>query len=289
MAGDLGIGGVFAEGAEEVVGEASGHPMILVAAPRLGWAHARPPLPRHRLGRAGRARRRARRPPHRLDLPDGFPADVLAEADAAVAATPPPDGRPARARVRHGRSRRVDGPRPGPAPRTAPAAATSCTTRSRTSRASCDADGADRPRGPPARADAVRGRRTRAAASAGPRARTRLAAARRRSQRLSSGPSSSTRRRVRDEHPARARDRALARAAELCRGAGAHRRRRRRPDTARAPARGRARAHRAGARRAAARASTCPTRRSCAPPTAATRSSDDGCSRSRSGTRSSRS
>ena len=25
-----------------------------------------------------------------LDLPDGFPADVLVEADAAVAATPPP-------------------------------------------------------------------------------------------------------------------------------------------------------------------------------------------------------
>ncbi len=51
----------------------------------------------------------------------------------------------------------------------------------------------------------------------------------------------------RDQHPTRARDRALARAAELPRGAGAHRRRRRRP--ARAPARGRAR--RASSRSAA--------------------------------------
>ena len=33
VAGHLGVGGIFAEGAEEVVGEASGHPMILVARP----------------------------------------------------------------------------------------------------------------------------------------------------------------------------------------------------------------------------------------------------------------
>ena len=62
--------------------------------------------------RAGFARIRAE-----LELPEEFPADVLAEAEAAAAAPDLPAVRRDRPAVPHHRPARVDGPGPGDAPR----------------------------------------------------------------------------------------------------------------------------------------------------------------------------